>query len=276
MLQSTPISTFPQFSLLPTELRRQIWELALLPPPNISTITISSTRWDPLDPQAYDGPSFEIAQGSLWYFAFTPSRTLPSILFTTQEAFSVGQRYYHVARQIGHEITDKKIISDLTTSEGEIAVEGYSNSMPVIDRRERALPCSINDLVHVTTDPEASTSKRQPLSHHAISDLHPLTFHGIQYVVMDAMEFYNRMYIVSSNSLVFVGLEVLFLVMGRYDGIRDGGWGTPGEVAVDMWDFLKPWERLDLEKGTKKWGVREVVFVGNVKEAMERVGGRDL
>jgi hypothetical protein len=79
------------------------------------------------------------------------------------------------------------------------------------------------------------------------------------------------MYVMNANSLVFKGLEVLYLVMGRYDEIRDGGWEIPGEGAVDMWDFLKPWERLDLEVGTKKWGVREVVFVGSVGEAMERV-----
>jgi hypothetical protein len=272
MLQNTSCCcSFPQFSLLPAELRRQIWELALLPAPTISTIALSYTRWDPLDPQAYDGPSFEIAQGSLWYFAFVPCRTLPAILFTSQEAFSVGQRYYHFARQIGHEIVDKAIVSDLTTSDGKIIVEDYSSSMPVIERKERALPCSINDLVHVTIDPKVSSPEHLPLSHHAISDLHPLTFEGVKYLVMDAMEFYNRMYVMNANSLVFKGLEVLYLVMGRYDEIRDGGWEIPGEGAVDMWDFLKPWERLDLEVGTKKWGVREVVFVGSVGEAMERV-----
>jgi hypothetical protein len=275
MFQNSKITSFPQFSLLPAELRRQIWETALAPPPKISTITLSYTRWDPLEPQAYDGPSFEIAQGSLWYFAFAPSRTLPAILFTSQEAFSIGQRYYHVAQQLGHEIVDETIISDLTTLDGEIVVEGYSSSMPVIERRERAVLCSTNDLVHVTINPKVSVQEEELLSHHAISDLHPLTFQGIKYLVMDAMEFYNRMYVMSSNSLVFVGLEVLFLVMGHYDGIRNGGWEIPGDGAVDMWAFLKPWERTDLEAGTKKWGVKEVQFVGSVEEAMEMVGERD-
>ena len=73
----------------------------------------------------------------------------------------------------------------------------------------------------------------------------------------------------NSNSLVFSGLEVLFLVMGRYDGIREGGWEIPNVRAVDMWEFLKPWERMDLEAGTAKWRVGEVVFVRSVEDALE-------
>jgi hypothetical protein len=73
----------------------------------------------------------------------------------------------------------------------------------------------------------------------------------------------------NSNSLVFSGLEVLFLVMGRYDGIRDGGWEIPHVGAVDMWEFLKPWERMDLEAGTAKWRVGEVVFVRSVEDVLE-------
>lgn len=93
---------------------------------------------------------------------------------------------------------------------------------------------------------------------------------------MDAMEFYNQMYVMKSNSLVFTGLEVLFLVMGRYDEIHEGGWEIPDDGALDMWDFLKPWERFDLEAGTSKWNVGEVVFVSSIEEALERVGGRDI
>ena len=267
-------SSFPQFSLLPAELRFQIWRLALLPSPKISTITLSYTRWDPLDSQAYDGPSFEVVQGNLWYFAFAPCQSLPPILFTTREAFIVGQRYYHIARQIGHEIVDTTVITDLTTVDKEIIVEDYSSSMPIIIRKERAIPHSINDLVHVTINPKVTIENDLPLSYHAISDLYPLTFHGIKYLVMDAMEFHNRMYIMNSNSLVFSGLEVLFLVMGRYDGIRDGGWEIPNVGAVDMWDFLKPWERMDLEAGTAKWKAGEVVFVRSVEDALKQVGGR--
>jgi len=91
---------------------------------------------------------------------------------------------------------------------------------------------------------------------------------------MDAMEFYNRMYVMDSNSLVFAGLEVLFLVMGQYDEMRQGG--IPDDRAVDMWDFLKPCERLDLEAGTVKWNIKEVVFVGSIEEALEKVERRGV
>jgi 2EXR family len=267
-------SSFPQFSLLPAELRCQIWELALLPPPKISTITLSYTRWDPLNTQSYDGLSYEVVQGNLWYFAFTPCQDFPASLFTTREAFSVGHHYYHIARQIGHEIVDKSVITNLTTEDFEIIVEDYSGSIPAITRKERAIHQSVNDLVHVITNPKVFVQKDLPLSHHAISDLHPLSFQGIKYLVMDAMEFHNRMYVMNSSPLVFSGLEVLFLVMGQYHGIRDGGWAIPSDGAMGMWDFLKPCERKDLEAGTAKWKVGEVVFVGSVGEALERVAQR--
>lgn len=266
--------SFPHFSLLPAELRFQIWELALLPSPKISTITLSYTRWDPLDSQAYDGPIFDVAQGNLWYFVFAPCQKLPAILFTNKEACSIGQRYYHLARQIGHELVDKNIMMDLATVDNEIFVEDYSSSIPITSQKERVIPYSINDLVHVTINHKVTIKNDLPLSHHAISDLHPLSFKAIKYLVMDAMEFHNRMYVMNSNSLVFSGLEVLFLVMGRYDGIRQGGWEIPDAEAVDMWDFLKPCERMDLEAGTAKWNVREVVFVKSIEDALERVGRR--
>jgi hypothetical protein len=98
-----------------------------------------------------------------------------------------------------------------------------------------------------------------------------LFFQGIKYLVMDAMEFHNRMYIMNSNSLVFSGLKVLFLVMGQYHGTQEGGWRIPNDDAVDMWEFLKPCERLDLEAGTAKWKVGKVVFVSSVEDALERV-----
>jgi 2EXR family len=267
-------SSFPQFSLLPAELRFQIWSLALLPPPKLSTVTLSYTRWDPLDSQAYDGPSFEVVHGNLWYFAFAPCQSLPPILFTSREAFSIGQRYYHLARHVGHEIVDQAVITDLTTAEQEIIVEDYSRAMPTTIRKERAIPYSLHELVHVTVSPKVAVDSELPLSHHAISDLHPLSFQGIRYLVMDAMEFHNRMYVMGSSSLVFAGLQVLFLVMGRYDGIREGGWEIPTAGAADLWDFLKPCERADLETGTAKWKVRSVVFVNSVEEALERVGER--
>jgi hypothetical protein len=269
-------SLFPQFSLLPAELRFQIWELALLPLPKISTTTLSYTRWDPLDHQADDRPIFEVAQGNLWYFAFAPCRTLPAILFTTREAFSIGRRYYHTARQIGHEIVDKTIITDLTTTNKEIVAEEYSGFIPTTTRKERAISCSINDLVHLKINSKVTVEKDLPLSYHAISDLYPLSFQGVKYLVMDAMEFYNRMYVMKSSSLVYSSLEVLFLVMGRYDGIREGGWAIPVAGAVDMWDFLKPCERTDLEAGTAKWNVGEVVFVRSVEDALERVERRGV
>ncbi|KAE9368431.1 hypothetical protein N431DRAFT_347152, partial [Stipitochalara longipes BDJ] len=264
-------TSFPMFSLLPAELRIQIWKEAFRPSSKLSTITLSYTRWDRLDTQAYDGPNFQVAQGSLWYFAFAPCQNLPAALFTVREAFSIGQRYYHIARQIGHEIVDKTIIKELTTVENEIIVENYSSSMPTTIRNERETVYSVNDLVHVTINPKVTIEQDLPLSHHAISDLHPLAFQGVKYLVMDAMEFYNRMYVMNSNSLVFAGLEVLFLVMGRYDGIREGGWEIPRDGAVDMWDFLKPCERIDLEAGTSKWNIGEVVFVRSVEAALERV-----
>jgi len=267
-------SLFPQFSLLPAELRFQIWNLALLPPPKISTITLSYTRWDPLDTQASDRLSFHVSQGNLWYFASAPCQSLPAILFTSREAFSVGQRYYHLARQVGHEIVNKNIITNLTNINKEIIVEDYSSSMPTIIRKERAIPYSVNDLVYVTINPKVTTEDGLPLSHHAISDLYPLRIQGIKYLAMDAMEFHNRMYVMKSHSLVFSGLEVLFLVMGRYDGIREGGWEIPNAEACNMWDFLKPWERTDLEAGTAKWNVGEVVFVRSVEDALELVRRR--
>jgi 2EXR family len=269
-------SLFPQFSLLPAELRIQIWKLALLPPPKISTLSLSYTRWDPLDHRAYDRPSFEVAQGTLWFFAFTPCQNLPAILFTSREAFSVGQRYYHIAHQIGHEIVDKTVLTKLTTVDDEIIVEDYSSYMPATRRTQRAIPYSTNDLIHVAINPIVTLDKDLPLAYHAISDLHPLAIQGIRYLVIDAMEFYNRMYVMKSNSLMLAGLEVLYLVMGRYDDTREVGWETPDDGALDMWDFLKPWERLDLEAGTAKWNVGKVVFVGSVEEALEKVGGRDI
>ncbi|KAN0093992.1 hypothetical protein V8E51_017176 [Hyaloscypha variabilis] len=262
-------SSFPLFSLLPAELRVQIWKDALRPSPNISTITLSYTRWDRLDTEAYDEPAFQVAQGNLWYFAFAPSQPLPAALFTAREAFSVGQRYYHIARQIGHEIVDKTIINKLTTVDKEIIVEDYSGSMPTTVRKGREIVYSMNDLVHVTINPKVTIEEHLPLSHHAISDHCSLRLQGVKYLVMDAMEFYNRMYVMNSDSIMFAGLEVLFLVMGRYGGILDDG-------AVDMWDFMKPCERLDLEAGTAKWSIGEVLFVRSVEEALEQVGRRGV
>jgi hypothetical protein len=275
MSKSTTASSFPQFRLLPAELRCQIWELALLPTPSVLTITLSDSRWDPLDTQAYDGASFELVQGSMWHFAFAPRRALPTVLFTCQEAFSVGQKYYHLASQIGHEIIDETIITDLTTADGEIIPQDYSSSMPVVKRKERAIPCSMNDLVHVNSNRKISIEKDHPLSYHAISDLHPLSFQGIKYLVMDAMEFYNRMYVRSSNSLIFSELEVLFLVLGRYDD-GEGGRDILNNGAVDVWDFLNPWERSDLEAGMTKWNAKEVELVGSVEHAVGRVRWRDI
>jgi hypothetical protein len=231
---------------------------------------------DPLDPQAYDGASFEIVDGNLWHFAFAPYRTLPAVLFTSREAFIVGQKYYHTARQIGHEIINNNIITCLTTDTAEVVAEDYNYFMPAIKKKERAIPCSTNDLVHVTINPKVAIQDNHPLSHHAISDLHPLIFHGIKYLVMDAMDFYNRMYVMNSNSLLFSGLEVLFLVMRRYDDIGDGGWEMSNEAFVDMLDFLRPWERTDLEAGTAKWNVEKVELVSSIKEAMEKVQRKDF
>jgi hypothetical protein len=264
-------SSFPQFSILPAELRLQIWKLALAPAPKISTITLSYTRWDALDTQAYDGLSYEVVQGNLWYFAFTPYQVLPAILFTTREAFSVGHRFYHPANQIGYEIVDKTVIENLTTEDEEIVAEDFSGSIPITNRTERAIPYSHNHLFHVKTDPKVSIEPNLPLSYHAISDLRPLSFRGIKYLVMNAMEFHNRMDVMNSNPLVFSGLKVLFLVVDPYAW----GWEIPSNGAVDMWDFLKPGERADLEGGTAKWNVGEVVFVRGVEEALERVGERE-
>ena len=38
------------------------------------------------------------------------------------------------------------------------------------------------------------------------------------------------------------------------------------DSAVDIWDVLKPGERADLEVGTAKWNVGDVVFVRSVEE----------
>ena len=268
-------SSFPQFSNLPAELRLQIWKLALAPPPEISTITLSYTRWDALDTQAYDRLSYEIVQGNLWYFAFTPCRELPAILFTTREALSVGYHLYHFTRQIGHEIVDETVIENLTTEDEEIVVEGYSGSIPVTKRTERAIPCPNNHLFYVTTDPKVSIQPNLPLHYHAISDLRPLSFRGVKYLVMDATEFHNRMYVMNSNPLVFSGLKVLFLVMEPYGNIGVGG-EIQNDSAVDIWDVLKPGERSDIEAGTAKWNVGEVVFVRSVEEALEQVGRRGV
>lgn len=130
----------------------------------------------------------------------------------------------------------------------------------------------------MTINPKVSLQDDFPLSHHAISDLHPLIFEGIKYLVMDGMDFYDRMYVMNSNSLVFSGLEVLFLVMRGYDDNDngDGSWDLSDNVVVDMLDFLKPWERTDLEAGTAKWNVQKVELVSSVEEAMERVSRRDF
>jgi hypothetical protein len=93
---------------------------------------------------------------------------------------------------------------------------------------------------------------------------------------MDAMEFHNRMYVMNSNPLVFSGLKVLFLVMEPYGNIDVGGWEIQSDSAIDRWDFLKPGERADLEAGTAKWNVGEVVFVRSTEEALERVGQREI
>lgn len=258
-------SSFPQFSILLAELRLQIWKLALAPAPEMSTITLSYTRWDALDTQAYDGLSYEIVQGNLWYFAFTQCRDLPAILFTTREAFTVG-----------HEIVDETVIENLTSEDGKIVVEDYSGSIPVTTRKERAIPCPNNHLFYVKTDPKVSIQSNLLLSYHAISDLRPLSFPGIRYLVTDAMEFHNRMYVMNSNPLVFSGLKVLFLVMEPYGNIDLGGWEIQSDSAIDRWDFLKPGERADLEAGTAKWNVGEVVFVRSTEEALERVGQREI
>jgi hypothetical protein len=268
-------SSFPQFLILPAELRLQIWKLALAPAPEISTITLSYTRWDALDTQAYGGLSYEVVQGNLWYFAFTPCRNLPAILFTTREAWSVGYHLYHFTRQIVHEIVNETVIGNLTTEDARIVVEDYSGSIPGTTRKERAIPCPNNHLFYVKTDPKVSIQPNLPLSYHAICDLRPLSFRGIKYLVMDAMEFHNRMYIMNSNPLVFSGLKVLFLVMEPCGNIAVGGREIQSDSAVDVWDFLKPGERADLEAGTAKWNVGEVVLVRSVEEALERVGQRE-
>lgn len=93
---------------------------------------------------------------------------------------------------------------------------------------------------------------------------------------MDAMEFHNRMYVMNSNPLVFLGLKVLFLVMELYGNIGVGGWEIQSDGAVDIWGFLKPGERADLEAGTAKWNVGEVVVVRSVEEALQRVAQREI
>jgi hypothetical protein len=92
---------------------------------------------------------------------------------------------------------------------------------------------------------------------------------------MDATEFHNRIYVMNSNPLVFSGLKVLFLVMEPYGNIGVGG-EIQNDSAVDIWDVLKPGERSDIEAGTAKWNVGEVVFVRSVEEALDRVARREI
>lgn len=281
-----PSSTliFPQFSLLPPEIRDVIWRYVLYPSTKVHKVTVTRSRWDPLDHQAYAGAPTE---GSIWYFALAPARRLPPHLFICRDAYEIGVKYYYRAMQTGYFLENKNHFLDLVEDYEPFRpkphveslllfgshqyVPRFTQGIPPTQHQFQPLSCSFNSLVFLTLPSYSflsadisSYAPAHPLtpttSIHAIHASNPLSFINIPFVAVDMNDFFGWIHAPTHATVLFGNIKVLFFVTNDNDALE--GKGVFGS---------------SLKEGLKEsimqtsWGVERFEFVRCLEDARRAV-----
>jgi len=266
--------SFPQFSLLPAELRQYIWKFALPAPSQVYTISF-------FHPKLYRDPNIP---HSFWDVASCPRRAPPAVLQTCREARAMGAGY-HLAYQRSSEVVDPLFAHRVTDFISEGARHELSYAfvpLPITTKRGKVLCCSNLDLV-ILSPWTWRIDRREGMSYHVTAldardeglDTHAMTFTDIRYVAMSLAVFYTwfdrpR----NPGMLTFSSLHVLFIVKEMLPGAFIDTWrGTSVRWnEFSNWNLEALFERSLRSRG---WEVQELKCVETVQDAMRDIENRN-
>lgn len=221
------------------------------------TVTISKTRYDAADTEAYATNPMSLDERNIWFFAFVPHAPR-RVLFTCKDAFYAARRYYQHLSCAGNEIVDPKVLPSLLDKNGKIDGTAYEGRMPLVRSSNRPLWAGDEDMMILRTSGNPTWNSH---ACHAISGMQPLKISHVKYLIMDVIDFHAWVTSpASTDAVVFEGLKVLYLVAsnkGRadYASVAEVGPGPLLEPA------LLDGERL-------RWGVETVTCVSSVEDIL--------
>ncbi|KUJ12756.1 uncharacterized protein LY89DRAFT_672890 [Mollisia scopiformis] len=248
-------ASFSRFSHLPTELRLKIWDLALLPPPQLKLLTISRLCYT-VDLASYDG----------WTYVFTPRCAIPTILHVCHESRELGLEYYNAVMS-GEEVTDRNALVTATDFGHRRSSYHY---FPALQSRER-IPvywASKKDLILLYYPWE--TLKAEKLQGFLITQSRTWRLEGIKYVAMEWATWRSWSNASMADELILQKVDVLFILM---DMVQIP-WCEGG--AFEQWfESLGSDGPLALEGSTvSKWGIKTIEVVKDIDAAMAMINTR--
>jgi hypothetical protein len=269
-----PRPSFPLFSLLPLELRQQIWNHALPPQSQIYELSMyAANMYAPLDIHAddYDALDDDVFLGDLWNILYLPKRALPAVLQTCQEARELGRRYY-IAHEKGPEMFDSTVISRI---EGQIywhrkdpdentpAPFHHEIELPHTRKQTGRILCAKTDLVHFLPFDARLRSRRDTSTRIINCSKLSQRFAGIKYLAISLPDLDAWLWQCPKSDIFFSAVDVLFVLGNEKDGMENYGinWSRCKELP-------KYGREATLEQPI---AARKTMFVDSLEAAMVEI-----
>jgi hypothetical protein len=192
---------------------------------------------------------------------------------------------YHIAHQRSSEVVDplyaNRVIDFLSEDERDEGTNAFV-PLPTTTRREKAICCSILDLV-ILSPWTWRIDRSEGMSYHITAldvwnkglETHTISFAGIRYVAVSLGVFYTWFdNLRDPGVLTLSGVHVLFVVKEMLPGLFKNTWSG---VSV-RWNEFSNWNleaRFNRFVRSRDWDVRELKCVETVQDAMQEIENRN-